>query len=290
MGGAAVVVDIGAVGLVVIAAHLRAQLLEHHGRDLIACALGAVQHHVQAIQPHIGGFFDKIHIAAGGVALAHGTAHALADGHFKIGGHPAGHDFLDAVLNGVGQLVAVFVKELDAVVLDGIVAGADDRARVRLVKAGEVGDGRGGQHLHQHGARTHAANAGDQRALQHFTAQARISPHKDGGAMHVAGQHIGAGLTQAESKFTGEFRVGDAAHAVGSEQSGHSMAPFRAQAQKTSLFLLSYIRMPLRKAMAFSSPSRGDIRLSSCSMDNTSSYPARRRLDTMSFHTSASCP
>ena len=57
----------------------------------------------------------------------------------------------------------------------------------------------------------HAANAGDQRALQHFTAQARISPHKDGGAMHVAGQHIGAGLPQAESKVTGEFRVGDAA-------------------------------------------------------------------------------
>jgi hypothetical protein len=43
---------------------------------------------VQAIHAHVGGLLDEVHVAANGVALAHGTAHALAHGYFKIFGQP----------------------------------------------------------------------------------------------------------------------------------------------------------------------------------------------------------
>ena len=47
----------------------------------------------------------------------------------------------DGELGGVGELVAVWAKELDAVVLPGIVRGGDDDAGGEVVRAGEAGDG-----------------------------------------------------------------------------------------------------------------------------------------------------
>ena len=190
------VVDIGAVRLVIVAADLRAQLLKDHGRYLEAGPLRAVQHHVQAVQTHIRGLLDEVHIAPGGVALPHGTAHPLAGGRLKVCRHPVADDLLDLVLHRVGQLVAVFIKELDAVIFHRVVAGADDRACVRLVEPGQIGDGRGRQHLHQHRPRAHAANARHQRAFQHLPADAGVPSHQDRGPVDVAGQHISAGLSQ----------------------------------------------------------------------------------------------
>ena len=50
----------------------------------------------------------------------------------------------DGDLGGVGELVAVGAEELDAVVLPGIVRGRDDDAGGEFVRAGEEGDGGGG--------------------------------------------------------------------------------------------------------------------------------------------------
>ena len=217
VGGAAVLVDVGAVRLMVVGGYLRAQLLQHRRGHLVAGALGAVHHNVQPVQAHAGGLLGKVDVAALGVALAHRSAHALADGQLLALGQTVLHNLLDLVLNGVGQLVALAVEELDAVVFDGIVAGGDHRARVRLIVAGQVGDGRGGQHVHQHGPRTHGADARHQRALQHFTADAGVPPHQDGRAVDVAGQHAGRRLAQLEGQLACQILIGDAPHAVGTE-------------------------------------------------------------------------
>ena len=68
--------------------------------------------------------------------------------------------------------------------------------------------------------------------------------------MHVAGQHIGAGLPQAESKVTGEFRVGDAAHAVGSEQSGHWVGSFPGSGPK-NIVILAVIHQDAPEAVSY---------------------------------------
>ena len=221
MGGAAVLVDVGAVGLMIIHRHRGAQLLQHGGGHLIAGALGAVYHNVQPVKAGAGGFLGKVDVAALGVALTHRAAHLSADGQVLVLGQAVADDVLNAVLHRIRQLIAVAVKELDAVVLHSVVAGGNHRARIRLVIPGQIGDGRGRQHLHQHGLRAHGADARHQGGLQHFTADAGITPHQNGGPVHVACQHIGAGLAQFEGQLAGQVLIRYSTHAVGAKESCH---------------------------------------------------------------------
>ena len=221
MGGTAVLVDVGAVGLMIVHRHRGAQLLQHGGGHLIAGALGAVHHNVQPVKAGAGGFLGEVDVAALGVALAHRTAHLPADGQVLVLGQAVADDFLNPILHRVGELVAVAVEELDAVILNGVVAGGNHRARVSLIISGQIGDGRGGQHLHQHGLRAHGANARHQSGFQHFAADAGIASHQNGGPVYIACQHIGAGLAQLEGQLAGQVLIRYSTHAVGAKESCH---------------------------------------------------------------------
>ena len=131
---------------------------------------------MQTIQTHARGFLHKVDIPPLSVALTDGAAHSVANREFHVRFSVA-DDLLNAILHRVGELAAVLVKELDAVVLHRVVAGGNHRTRVRLIIPGQIRNAGGRQHIHQHRPRTHAANARYQRRLQHFTADARIPTH-----------------------------------------------------------------------------------------------------------------
>ena len=79
---------------------------------------------------------------------------------------------VDQVLNlcfdGVGQLVAVACKNLDAVVFVGVVACGNDDACVSLVLDGQVCDRGRRDNAEQLNVRADRADACDQRVLQHI--------------------------------------------------------------------------------------------------------------------------
>ena len=86
--GAAVPVDVGAVGFVAVNDDFGAQFAQDAGGGFVGGAMGAIHHHAQALQRQIAreGAFGVFDVTAQGVVNAHG----LADG---VGGGADGVDF-----------------------------------------------------------------------------------------------------------------------------------------------------------------------------------------------------
>ena len=87
-------------------------------------------------------------------------------------------EIVDQVLNSclgfVRQLVAVACKNLDAVVLKGVVACGNDNTRICLVLDGEESDRRRRDNAEQLYIRANRADARDERVLQHIRGYAGV--------------------------------------------------------------------------------------------------------------------
>ncbi len=82
---------------------------------------------------------------------------------------------LDRVLDRVVQLVAAAGEELDAVVGHRVVAGGQHHAEVRAERAGQVRDGRGGQHADPQHVHAGTGQAGDHRGLQELSGRPGVT-------------------------------------------------------------------------------------------------------------------
>ena len=170
--GAAVHVDVFAVGRIAHHRHLGAQGLEHALGQLPGGAIGAVQAHAQAL---IGVRSQRdqvadIAIAPGGVI--HHAADALARGQRR--GRARIQKRLGALDHRVLHLFALGVDKLEPVIPIGIVAGADHHAAVKALGAGHIGHaGRGGD-VQQVSVRAGGGKPCAQRILQHIAGGAGI--------------------------------------------------------------------------------------------------------------------
>ena len=177
VGGAALEVDVHAVGLFVDEVGLDLEAGEEvRGRGRSG-AVGAVDEHPQSAQIVLdrgGQMLDVLVFKVFHAVDPLADVPALLDGHGVRGEDLGLHPFLQCV----GELVAPAVEDLDAVVLKGVVAGGDDHARVRLHLDGEVGHRRGGDGAQGHHVAARGGDAGDQRALQHVRGYAGV--HADG--------------------------------------------------------------------------------------------------------------
>ena len=81
---------------------------------------------------------------------------------------------LDPLLHLVGELVALAVEDLDAVVLIGVVGGGDDDAGVRLAAHRQIGHRRGGDDAQGHHVAAHGAQTRHQGRLQHIGGDAGV--------------------------------------------------------------------------------------------------------------------
>ena len=148
MGGAAAHVDIRAVGSVVDDESLGTQRVEHAAGDLPCAAVGAIQSDPLAFIGR-GGKGDEIAdvaVAAGGIVDHLADIAAGGKGHVPgLAFEPFGLIYAVQIGfhvcdNVVRHLFAVLVDELDAIVVERIVAGGDHDAAVEISRSRNVGN------------------------------------------------------------------------------------------------------------------------------------------------------
>ena len=161
---------------------------------------------------------------------------------------------LDLLLEFVGQLAAVLVEELDAVVFVRVVRGADHHAELATELLRHVRDAGRRQRTDQ----AHVDAGGDEarleRGFEHVAGQARVLADECGAA--IGREHAGRGAREPQRELDGHgFLADPAAHAIGAEiLPGHLLlAPRRdalAAARATVLASFRYLASRPRSATA----------------------------------------
>ncbi len=127
--------------------------------------------------------------------------------------------FFDGEFIGIGQLESVGAKELDAVILPGIVRGGDDNARVEAVSTREERHGRRGDDARAFDrgsgfTQSRGEGGGDPR-----TRFARIAAQKNLGSRRGLSKRVGEGEADGVDGCWVERSLAcDGANAVGAEE------------------------------------------------------------------------
>ena len=193
VGGAAPLVDVHPVGVGVD--HVSAQLgeaVEQPGSGGRGGAVGAVHQDAQAAQSGVDGALQMVDIVLAGLGghIAH-LANIATCFHRDI--VVAKEDnILDFFLQFIGQLEALAVEDLDAVVLKWIVTGGDNDASVRPLVHSHPGHAWGGKSAQVQHIGPSSAQPSDEGAFQQIPGDPGILP--DGNQrllprFFVLGQH-----------------------------------------------------------------------------------------------------
>ena len=175
VGAAAVHIDIDAVRGVVDDAEVRPDGCEELPGGGAGCAVGTVHQHPDALGPCRGSGGQILHIVGSGIVV-HPDASEVLSVHQRIHPQVVQDQFLDLLLIAVGEFIALGIKELDAVVLIGIVTGGDDKGSVRLIFPGQIGHARCGDHAQQGHISAHRAESCRNGALQHAAGDPGVPP------------------------------------------------------------------------------------------------------------------
>ena len=217
--GAALHVDVGAAEVLVDDGDLGTKATQRLGAGHARRAVPHVERHLQALKVDallghgVNGVLD---VQLARVVHGHGHAHLVAVRQLVSRRAAAGHERLDLVLHGVGQLEALAVEDLDAVVLRRVVRRGDDDAAVAVQLARQKRDGRRRDDARQKRRATHGHDAGGNGRLQHVAGQARVLADEDGAALEGH-----RGLAELEGHLAGQFLVRDAANPVSAEKTCH---------------------------------------------------------------------
>ena len=178
VGGAAVPVDVGAVRVIVHHVGLRAQGIEDAGGDAVSAAVGAVQADLQAAEG-VDRLGDEVaHVAVAALGVVDGPADLILGGarQFLLRVVQIGFDLVDDALL---HLLPFAVEQLDAVVIEGVVAGGDHDAAVEPLRPGDIGHAGRGGHVEQVSVGARGSHAGGQGVLQHIAGTAGILADDD---------------------------------------------------------------------------------------------------------------
>ncbi len=233
LGRAALVVDVAAVRLDADLDDLGAQLPQRLGRHLVAGAVGAIDDDAQTVEAQVlrQRALGELDIALLRALNARGAADAFGRGE-QVGG--VGVDqLLDAPLGVVGQLVAVGIEQLDAVVVGRIVRGGDHHAEIGAQRARQHGDGGRRHRAEQEHVHADGGEARHQRRLEHVARQARVLA--DDHAMAVVASRLEdlAGGHADLQRHLGRHRrlVGETANTVSTEIPARHGSPLRSLLQ-----------------------------------------------------------
>jgi hypothetical protein len=195
-------------------------------RHPIGGAVGAIDDHAQAFERQIArqralGEFNVavVHaVDALGAAEVHALGQALGD--------VAVDQPLDAVLDVVGQLVAVRAEQLYAVVVVRIVRGRDHDAEIGAHRSRQHGDRRCRDRAEQQHVHADRGEAGNQRRFDHIAGEPGILADHDAMAVIAAAEGQPGRLAHFERQFRRDHAVGAAANAVGTEMlTDHTRSP-----------------------------------------------------------------
>ena len=221
MGGAAAVVDVDAVRLRVDEVRLKRKRPEQVRRGGAGRAVGAVHQHPQAGQVAVDAAQQMLHIGAvQGVHTVVAAAHGAVHGSRKL--RMVQDQVLHTPLHLIGELVALGVEDLDAVVGIGVVGGGDDDTGVRLLLHRQKGHRRGGDGAQGHHVAAYGADTGHQGRFQHIGGNAGVLADGDEGAAALfLRQDGGHRLSHMKCQLRRQGLPRYAADAVGAKEFSH---------------------------------------------------------------------
>ena len=217
--GTAARVDIGPVGLGEEHGDVGARLGERQRRRLRHGAVRAVE--------------DDLHAAEIQRDAAHDVPHVTLDGSLQVlcGAEPVAGQRPQIVVRDVrldlsfflvAQLDAGAGEELDAVVGEGVVRGADDDAGVGATLVDQRGEPRRWDHAGDLHARAAASEAGHQARFEHRPRQARVAAdHEQRVRAGLVRQHDRRRTPDLHGELGREQLAGYAADAVGAKVGAH---------------------------------------------------------------------
>ena len=166
------VVDVDAVRLGADGDDVRAELVEYRRRHVVGGAVRAVDDDAPALEIELGRerALAEFDVAAAGVL----DPARLAELRRRHAGERLVHHALDRVLDAVGKLGARLREELDPVVVEGIVRGADHDAGGKAQRARQVRDRRRGQRPGQIDVDAGGGQPRLQRRFQQIAGDARV--------------------------------------------------------------------------------------------------------------------
>ena len=182
MGGAAVGIDIGSVGMVVNGYHFRSRHGQSFHGSIKGGSLRRIHHDLHAREIHLHAADRVVDVLLSCLGAEFHLVHARSDGEFDVR-HIAADLCLDLILQRIGKLESVPVKELDAVEFHRVVGGGDHNSRIHHILSGQVRHCRSGDHAHIDAVGSHAAGTRHQGVCQHITGNSGITSHHDGGLM-----------------------------------------------------------------------------------------------------------
>ena len=141
-GGADVLVDVETVGIDADGEDIGAQFPQRGRRDLVGGAIGAIDDDAQPFEAQLlrEGALGEFDVARLRVIDAARAADLGRRG--EAVGEAVRHQLFDLGFALVGELLAVAIEQLDAVVVVGIVRGRDHHAEIGAQRARQHGDGR----------------------------------------------------------------------------------------------------------------------------------------------------
>ena len=150
------------------------------------------------------------------VAAAHGAVH----GGRKL--RMVQDQVLHTPLHLIGELIALGVEDLDAVVSIGVVGGGDDDTGVRLLLHRQKGHRRGGDGAQGHHVAAYGADTGHQGRFQHIGGNAGVLADGDEGtAALLLRQDGGHRLSHMKCPLRRQGLPRYAADAVGAKEFSH---------------------------------------------------------------------
>ena len=232
LGGPASLIDVVPVGANANLNNGGAQFPQGHRGHVVSRTIGAINHHLQPIQPHLARErrLHPLNIAIPAVINAFGAA--------NLGGisglNPLGHKCFNLTLNGVRQFEPIGAKELDAIVMGRIVAGRNHHAQIRAHGAGEQAHRRGGHRAEQEHVHTRGGQPRRQRVFKHIARQARVLANDHTvNTLCVAAEILSNGRANAQGHISRHrVDIGGATHAICAKKLCHSVFPVMAACQR----------------------------------------------------------
>ena len=214
MGRSTLVIDVDAVRLCEEHLGLGAPGGEGLGGDAAGRTVGAVESDPQSREARpLEDPAEMIEVAGDPRRIVHDGPDPDTDGNIGGGGVIRGGQCgLHLGLDLVVELGATRRKELDAVVLEGIVRGRD-HGRGDMVGLRQEGQGRRRQHAHERHVDSARGDSGGERGLDHRSGSAGVPTHQNRGTAEPAS----GGTTHRQGELGCQLRVGNAVDAIGSE-------------------------------------------------------------------------
>nr|BFF18950.1 hypothetical protein GCM10025730_24710 [Promicromonospora thailandica] len=231
VGGAALLVDVPAVGAGVHHHDVGARRAQRLGAHLAGRAVGAVQRDAQP--------FERTAVRGGADAVGEVPYVALRGG-LAVGADPPdvgargplpllAERGLDRVLDRVVELEPAAREELDAVVGHRVVRGGDHDPEVGLQLRHEVGQRGRGQHVEHHHVHTRRRQPRRDGAREELARRPGVPPDDGPGPraqqLALRGQHPRCGDAQLQRQLRRDVLVGETPNPVGAEQPAHTASP-----------------------------------------------------------------